>query len=259
MSATPPAPHTPASPHYPGSGGRVGHRLRPAAVAAIIVAVILIAAAVTLAIVLSGTTKQPEPPELLPSSHAAMAAPGEPGVSRQPDRVGALARTPPAAARGMAILLTSADPITIADDISITPAPGWTVTDRGPNSVTLYDAGNVSRMQVTVKPASGTDVAAVLQADINQLTSAPSTGLTNVVNLSAPMTKTLQSAKFQEQSSIDYTAEISTQQGTLPILGVFDELLNTSNHQSAFIDFRQSGGASLESVRDAGTMLRSML
>jgi hypothetical protein len=258
MSATPPTPHNPAPPHYPGSGGRVGHRLRPAAIAAIIIAVILIAAAVTAAIVLSGTTKRPEPPELLPSSHAAMAAPGESDVSRQPDRAGAFVHTP-AAERGVAILLTSADPITIADGISITPAPGWTVTDRGANSVTLYDAGNVSRMQVTVKPASGTDVAAVLQADINRLTSAPSTGLTNVVNLSAPMTKTLQSAKFQQQSSIDYTAQISTQQGTLPILGVFDELLNASNHQSAFIDFRQSGGGPLESVRDAGTMLRSML
>ena len=71
--------------------------------------------------------------------------------------------------------------------------------------------------------------------------------------------KALQSANFQQQASIDYTAEISTQQGTIPILGVFDELMNTSNHLSAFIDFRQDGESTIQSIVDGGTMIRSML
>jgi hypothetical protein len=251
MSSTPPAPRTPPPPHYPGSGGRVGHRLRPGVIVAIIAAVILIAAAVTAAIVLSGTTSPPKAPELLPSRHAAMASPGGLGSPRPDKSVRTMRR--------VQVALTSAGPISIVDGISITPAPGWTLTEQGPNWVTLYDANNTSRMQVTVKPASGSDVVAALQADINRLISSSSTGLNNVVNLGAPTTKPLQSANFQQDASIDYTANISTQQGTIPILGVFDELLNTSNHQSAFIDFRQEAGAKLELISDAGRMIQSML
>lgn len=233
MSSTPPPPHTPAPVHFPGRGERVGHRLRPAVIAVIIGAIIVLAAAVTAAIVFTGDTRRPKPPPMLPSSHAA--------------------------AQSVTVTLTAADPIAIADGISIALAPGWSLAEQNADSVTLYDANNTSRMQVTVKPADGTDVVAVLQGDINRLTGAASSGLTGVTNLSPPETKTLQSAKFQQQASVPYSAEISTQQGTIPILGVFEELLNTTNNLSAFVDFRQSGGATLQAVSDAGMMVHSML
>ncbi|MEY8015564.1 hypothetical protein [Mycobacterium servetii] len=233
MSSTPPPPHTPAPVHFPGRRGRVGHRLRPAVIATVIGVIIVIAAAVTAAIVFSGNTNRPKPPPMLPSSHAD--------------------------AQKVGVALTAADPIVIADGISITLAPDWSLAERTSNSVTLYDSDNTSRMQVTVKPADGTDVVAVLQGDINRLTGTASTGLTNVTDMSGPETKTLQSAKFQQQASIPYSADISTQQGTIPILGVFEELLNTSNHLSAFVDFRQVGGGSLQAVSDAGMMVHSML
>ncbi len=233
MSSTPPPPHTPAPVHFPDRGRRVGHRLHPAVIAIIIGVTILIAAAVTAAIVFTGNTSRPKPPPMLPSSQAT--------------------------AQKLTIMLTAADSIAITDGISITLAPGWTLGEQESNSVTLYDADNTSRMQVTVKPADGTDVVAVLQGDINRLTGSASTGLTNVTNMEAPETKTLQSAKFQQQASVPYSADISTQQGTLPILGVFEELLNTSNNLSAFVDFRQAGGASLQAIGDAGMMVHSML
>ena len=258
MSTTPRPGHTPPPVHYPKSAGRVGHRLRPIAIAVIIAVVILIAAAVTAVIVLSGTTSPPKPPPMLPNSPAAMAAPARSAITRPPSPPDELARTP-ARTQSVTVRLTSADPITIAHGISITPAPGWTLGTRGPDWVMLYNADSSARMHVTVKTAGGTDVVGVLQQDITRLTSEPSTSLANVSNLTGPTTKALQSANFQQQASIDYTADVSTQQGTIPVLGVFSELLNTSNQLSAFIDFRQTGEATTQAAGEGGAMISSML
>jgi hypothetical protein len=50
-----------------------------------------------------------------------------------------------------------------------------------------------AQMRVTVKPAGGTDVVAVLQSDINQFTGTASAILGDVKKLSAPGTKTVDS------------------------------------------------------------------
>lgn len=163
----------------------------------------------------------------------------------------------PRTARSVAVALTSADAIEIAQGISITPAPGWTLGNRGPNWVALNSADTSAQLRVAVKPAGGTDVVAVLQSDINQLKS--TAHFSNVQNLSAPETKTLQSANFQQQASIDYSADVSTPQGPIPVIGAFTELLNTSNHVSAFINFRQDSSASTQAAGDGGVMINSML
>jgi hypothetical protein len=114
-----------------------------------------------------------------------------------------------------------------------------------------------AQMRVTVKPAGGTDVVAVLQSDINQFTGTASAILGNVKNLSAPDTKTPQSANFQQEAFSDYTADVLTQQGTIPVIGTFSEALNTSNGRSAFIDFRQGSNATTQAAGDGGTMIDS--
>ncbi|HUH70938.1 MAG TPA: hypothetical protein VLZ05_19905 [Mycobacterium sp.] len=157
----------------------------------------------------------------------------------------------------MVIKLTAADPIDIAQGIAITPAPGWTLGNRGPNWVALSNADTSAQMRVAVKPAGGSDVVAVLQADINQYTS--SSGLSNVKNLSTPSTKTLSGANFQQEASIDYTADVPTPQGVIPVIGTFSELLNTSNQQSVFIDFRQDSNATTQAASDGAMMINSML
>jgi hypothetical protein len=219
LSASPPTDtFTPG--HYPGSAIRVGHhRLGPIAIAAIIGVVILIADAVTAAIVLTART--------------------------------------PKSARGVVVALTAADPIAIAQGISITPAPGWTLGNRGPNWVALNNADQSAQLRVVVKPAGGTDVVGVLQADINQLTS--TAHFSNLRNLTAPDTKPLQSANFQQEASIDYGADVSTPQGAIPVIGSFTELLNTSNQLSAFINFRQDSSATTQAAGDGGVMINSML
>ncbi len=155
------------------------------------------------------------------------------------------------------VALTSADPIDIAQGVSITLAPGWTLSNRGPDWVALNNADGSAQMRFAVKPAGGTDVVAVLQADMNQY--AASSGLMNMRDLSAPITTTPPSARFQQKASLDYTADVPGQQGAIPVLGTFSELLNTSNQQSAFIDFRQNNNATPQAAGDGGTMIDSLL
>lgn len=256
MPPTPPPPNT-SSPHHPGSEARVGHRLGPVTIAAITAVVMLIAASVTVAIVLTRAANRPKLP-VLPSRPAAAAAPAKSNIPQPPTASDQPARTP-TTVHGGAVTLTSAASITIAHGISITPAPGWMGAIRGPDWVMLHNADSTAQMYVRVKAATGTDVTAMLQADINGVMTTASGALSNMKNLTGPTINTLQSANFQQQASIDYTADISTQQGAIPVLGAFDELLNTSSQLSAFINFRQTGDATTQAANDGGMMIQSML
>ena len=123
----------------------------------------------------------------------------------------------------------------------------------------LNNADTSAQMRVTVKPAGGTDVVAVLQSDINQFTGTASAILGDVKKLSAPGTKTVQGGNFRQQAFTDYTANVLTQQGIIPVIGTFSELLNSSNGRSAFIDFRQDSNATTQAAGDGGTMIDSVL
>nr|WP_096290778.1 hypothetical protein [Mycobacterium ahvazicum] len=157
------------------------------------------------------------------------------------------------------VRLASAGSIAIVNGVSITPAPGWTVAHRGPNWVALSDNDSSAQLQVAVKPADGTDLVGMLQADINQLSGTPAAGLINVKNLSAPITRTLQDTNFQQEAFINYTADVSGPQGSIPVIGTFNELLNTSTHQSAFVDFRQDDSATTQVDSDGELMINSLL
>ncbi|HEV7583480.1 MAG TPA: hypothetical protein VGO77_24325 [Mycobacterium sp.] len=170
----------------------------------------------------------------------------------------AVVLTATATANRPTVALTAADSVDIVAGVSITPAPGWTVADRGPNWVALSNANSSAQLQVAVKPASGTDLVAMLQADINQLTGTPSAGLIDVKDLSAPITRTLDGPNFQRQAFINYTAAVSGPQGSIPVIGTFTELQNTSSQQTAFIDFRQNDNATTQVDNEGGSMIRSL-
>jgi hypothetical protein len=155
-----------------------------------------------------------------------------------------------------AVVLTAGDAIGIAQGISVTPAQGWTLGHRGPNWVALSNADGSAQLRVAVKPAGGADPAAALQADMDQYTS--SAGLSNLSNVTAPNTQPVQSPNFQQEASVDYTAEVPSAQGSIPVLGTFTELLNTSTGRSAFIDFRQNNNATPQAVDDGAMMIRSL-
>lgn len=156
------------------------------------------------------------------------------------------------------IALASGEAIAIAQGVSVTPAPGWTLGNRGPNWVALNNADTSAQMRITVKHAGGTDAAAVLQGDIDQYVSGASAILAGVNRLTAPDVTPLQGPNFQQQASVNYTANVVNPQGTIPVIGTFTELLNTSNGRSAFIDFRQGGSATTQAAGDGGMMVGSM-
>lgn len=79
----------------------------------------------TAAIVLSGKTERSKPPSILPGGHAAMAAAARPGTA---DCLTGSAGTHPVTMR---LRLASAESIDIAEGISVTAAPGWTLVNRG--------------------------------------------------------------------------------------------------------------------------------
>ena len=65
-------------------------------------------------------------------------------------------------------------------------------------------------------------------------------------------------ANFQQEAFINYTADVSVPQGLIPVIGTFNELLNTTNRQTAFIDFRQNNNATTQVDNDGGSMIDSI-
>lgn len=148
--------------------------------------------------------------------------------------------------------------VEIVPGVSVTPAPGWVVGFQGPGGILLHNLFSTAVMEIRIKPADGTDPVAVLQNDVNTLVPTSATGLTNVKNLTAPTTKPLPGPNFQQEASIDYSADASSQMGPAPVVGAFIELLNTANRQSAFIIFVQDGGATTHVDADGGAMIDSL-
>jgi hypothetical protein len=155
-----------------------------------------------------------------------------------------------------AVTLTGID---VGPGISVEPAPGWTVGDQGAGWVTLHNVFASAEMEIKVKPASGSDAAALLQSDIANLSNVSTTGLTNVNNVSAPTTKPLQSANFQQQAGVNYSADGSSRMGAIAVIGWFVELLNPSTHESAFVVYTQNGDAPPSADGEGGQMLDSLL
>lgn len=157
-----------------------------------------------------------------------------------------------------AVALMSDDAVAIAQGVSVTPAPGWTVGHRGPNWVALNNADASAQLRITVKLAGGADAAGLLQADVDQFTGGASAILTDVNRLTAPETRALPGPTFQQEASIDYTATVVHPQGTIPVIGTFTELLNPSNGRSAFVDFRQDSSATSQAAGEGGMMIASL-
>lgn len=158
-----------------------------------------------------------------------------------------------------AVALTAGSAVDLGQGTSVTPVPGWTVADRGRGWARMSNDFSTAELEIKIKPATATDPVAGLQADIDQLSNGSTTGLTDVGNLGSPVSKPLQSSRFQQEVSMSYHAEGSSRMGPIPVMGWFMELQNGSTGQSAFVVFTQNGDAPGNADDDAGAMIDSML
>nr|WP_231140512.1 hypothetical protein [Mycobacterium avium] len=71
-------------------------------------------------------------------------------------------------------------------------------------------------------------------------------------------TRPLQGPNFQQQASLNYTATVVHPQGSIPVIGTFTELLNTSTGRSAFVDFRQDSSATTQAAGEGAAMIASL-
>jgi hypothetical protein len=259
MSSTEPAGgYTPARLHFPGTGKSVGHRLRTRTILIIIAVIILIAAAATAGIVLPGSTSQPKPPPSAPGKLAAMSTESlSVSTTAQTGVPVVVSRT--SSAISAQVRLTTAAAVPLPNGLSLTPADGWTVNNTQSNGVWLCNSDCTASLWVGVGHSTITDVGALLQAQINNQTSGSKSGFTNVQTAQL-QTEELQSNNFQRHAWVGYTANVSTQQGTIPTEGIFSSLLNTSTGVTAFLNLEASSDAAFNQAAPANkTMAASML
>jgi hypothetical protein len=257
MSSVPPPPAAPAPPpvSYPDTEGRIGHRLGPGVVGLIVAVVLLVAAVLTAGVVLTGNTTNPSPPPKPTMPSKLLSAPPTAAAAQQGTGTLQVNTVPGINTE----LWSSAAAVDLGDGVSLTPAPGWTVEDTDEGFVAVVNAGGTAVMWVGMGPVNSKDVAQVLQADINGFTSGKNSVLQNV-QLSDVQTGSVKGDNFDELALVGYNADYSTQQGTVAVIGMFFELLNTSTGNAAFGDLMiGDDNAADQATSDAADMINSML
>jgi hypothetical protein len=264
MASTPPGANPPPPLHYPATTGRVGHRLHAGLIALVIVVVIVLATATTMAF---GYTRGPATSTPPPAGTAVTHHAGFSGhTAREPlIRLAGYASTAPASLQTRPATIPipvplSTPPVTIGSGITITVAPGWTISSQQAGNVSLLNADSSVSLFVAIGKGPITDVTQELNADIAENSTGANAIYSNVQLAGGVKTYTLQSANFQQEAAVAYTADESTQQGTLHTTGVFREWLNTSTGLSAFIDLNAVSDETLQAaLTDYQNMNSSML
>jgi hypothetical protein len=125
--------------------------------------------------------------------------------------------------------------ISIADGVSITPAPGWSVVQHQSTSLSLANKDQTVFYFVTVGKSSASDATSQLQQDI-QADSDPANGNKDYHNVQVQGTPQndppSDTTKFDQGASAQFTATDSQDQ---PVTGVYGELFSTTSGNSVFI------------------------
>ena len=240
------------------AAGHTEHRLHAGLVAAIVAVVVVVAAAASLAVVMSGTATHPTPP-------------GQGGSGRiAPHRAsatGSLHRTPgqsgnrpwgsvALASSSSSLAAGSAATVNLADGISMTVAPGWTITRQGQGSASLSNRDQTAVLFATAGDADTPDIGQESSMLINQVIQGG--GLTNVQQTLTPV-ESVQGKNFQKLLEVDYTANVQTNQGTDQLYGGWVTFYNASTGMSGFLDFYAPTQALFKAaLPDAAQMMVSM-
>jgi hypothetical protein len=138
--------------------------------------------------------------------------------------------------------------------VSLTPAPGWTITKQDPDSVVLVSGDQTAGIYIAVGGARLTDITQELSANIQKYIAGEAV---QVGPMGTPWV--FPGQNFNLRVFASYQGTWSSQQGTTPIFGVFNELLNTSTGQSAFIDYFSASSATLTAkAAEANSMINSL-
>jgi hypothetical protein len=146
--------------------------------------------------------------------------------------------------------------INLVDGISMTVAPGWTVTRQGQQSADLFNSNQSAALFVVVGGTDTSDIGHESASLINR--NIKSSGLTNVQQ-HPTQPQPLQGKNFQQLIEVDYTANIQTDQGTDQIYGGWVTLYNSTTGGSGFFNlYAGSQDAFTAALPDAASMMVSM-
>ena len=227
-------------------------------VAAIIAVVVLIAATVTAAVVRSGPATHPKPPGrsggIIPHSAAAAAAihpaMGRPGGNPLGDLELASTMT--------TLAVRTATTIDLGNGVTLTPAPGWTVTNQDQGWAVLANRDHSAVFGAGVGMADMPDINQEATASINAYIQ--SGGITNVQQNRVGQAQTVQGKNFQQALQVNFTGNVQTNQGTSQLYGQWVELFNPSTRLAGFATLQATSADALQAaVPDGGSMLTSML
>jgi hypothetical protein len=240
------------------AAGRAEHRLHAGLVAAIVAVIVVIAAVVSVAVVMSGKATHPKPPgqggsgRIAPHSAAAAGA-----VHPTMGQTGESAWGSVALASGTtSVAGGTVTTINLVDGISMTVAPGWTVTRQGQQSADLFNGNQSAGLFVVAGGADASDIGQESTLLINQ--NIQSSGLTNVQQHPTQL-QPLQGKNFQQLIEVDYTANIQTDQGTDQIYGGWVTLYNSTTGGSGFFNLYAGSEAAFKgALQDAASMMASM-
>lgn len=267
-----PPPGYPAGPPAPASAGV--HKLSSKIILAVAAGVAIVSGGTTAAVALTGhsshTTPPPAPapigqggvlsqPTPAPSTQpsGSPASPSAPDPAQSPIAPAPADSTSPAQggqpAQGSQ---TGGQAVTIAGNVAITPAAGWSVANQQGSSVILTNSAGDAELFVTVGRAQSSDIGQDLQADIQGVASNFS-GL-QLGQPSAPQSGN--GTNFTQAEVVRFTGGEATQQGTVQVTGIFNELLNPNTGLSAFLVLSAQSDSALQSAaQDADAMVSSML
>jgi hypothetical protein len=214
---------------------------------------------VVAAIVFSGGPTSPSTPQMPdPLAHPSTAKAMAPAAVAAATVTQALGLHTGVRETSIVLAASNAEPVMIGDGISITPAENWWVYRQGDDMALLANGDNSATLMVALDKVKSHDVVDALVNIVNRFNSADSP-IRNV-QLAGLTKDTLRSNNFQDVAAIAYSADLSTQQGTIPVYGVFMELLNTSTGESAFLDLSATNmNAGKAAAEDVDSMMASML
>lgn len=256
---------TPPPVRFPDTRGQVAHRWGAAVITLVIGVVIVVAAVVVALIVFRGGagSSRPVPTEpTLPSQILNPAPKPQTQSNTHGSGLGAAPldyRSTVTKPNAPAPLSTGDGVVDIGDGLSMTLAKGWTVEDKGDHYAILLKSDSTAELAAMSGKVGGTDAVVVLEADINHLINGRNSALGNV-KLGDPQRMSLQSRNFQQEAAVPYWADLSIQKGTIPVYGVFVELLNTKTGEAVFFDLHATSADALDTAAgDTDRMINSLL